>query len=499
MVVRLLPVALISALIVAGCSSSTGTEPPGAAPSSVAPAGSLAAPGQQPPGQDAVTVEGDLSGVRLRLEVEPLQRRSDSTLLQARVTVLEGETNFVDQFSTRTTSYRTTLSDVRLVLPEQELVASPATDAEGAPVASELGKVNLGKGDSAGLQVVFGTLPESVRKVDVLWPILGVVPDVPVGDRPVGALAGYGSAAPRPARGTAATAAVLPVASRTSELAGAVRTDEQPRRTRVAVSADVLFALDSDRLSPAATQALDAAAAQVRATGAGPVRVVGHTDDQGEGAYNEDLSLRRARAVAAALAASLPVDRFPLAVEGRGEREPAVQGTQEQARAANRRVELVAEREQTEAVPPAASPTVPARGPRARGPEGLVLPVNNGSVRLRAVRAVRTGPWLRVELEARIEQSSTQSAGLTIDLRADGSRAVSDATGVGLRDGGRIVLPGVAEDGTCTCPNLVFGIDLKGDDVRPLPVWVQAPERLGTTVEIELPEDLGRLTDVPVI
>ncbi len=86
-----------------------------------------------------------------------------------------------------------------------------------------------------------------------------------------------------------------------------------------------------------------------------------------------------------------------------------------------------------------------------------------------------------------------------MDLRADKSRAVNNATGLGLLDGDRVVFPGVAEDGTCTCPNLIFGIDLAGDDVRPLPVWVKAPDRLGNTVDVQLPESFGRLVAVPVV
>lgn len=380
-------------------------------------------------------------------------------------------------------------------------MASPAVDTAGAPITSELGGVELQEGDAGRLQVVFGALPPGVRKVDVLWPILGVVPDVPVGDRPVGPLAGYGSAPPRPAQGTPASAAVLPVTTRTTELGGAVRTDEQPRRTRVAVSADVLFALDSDRLAPDAGAALAAAAVQIQATGPGPVRVVGHTDDQGDAAYNEDLSVRRARTVAAALAASLPPDRFPLAVEGRGSAS-----RRWRARRSRPGPPTGGSSWWSSASGPSPCPPRPPRGrrapvagPQAKGAEGLVLPVFQGSIRLRALRAVRTGPWLRVELAAQIEQSAQAKAALTVDLRADKSRAVNNATGLGLLDGDRVVFPGVAEDGTCTCPNLIFGIDLAGDDVRPLPVWVKAPDRLGNTVDVQLPESFGRLVAVPVV
>ncbi|WP_342626043.1 OmpA family protein [Cellulomonas flavigena] len=72
----------------------------------------------------------------------------------------------------------------------------------------------------------------------------------------------------------------------------------------------------------------------------GTVLVVGHTDDQGDDAYNRDLSLRRARAVADALAGLVDPARYPADVEGRGESEPFVANDSEENRALNRRVTL---------------------------------------------------------------------------------------------------------------------------------------------------------------
>ncbi|MCG6927627.1 MAG: OmpA family protein [Acidobacteria bacterium] len=69
------------------------------------------------------------------------------------------------------------------------------------------------------------------------------------------------------------------------------------------------------------------------------VAVHGHTDDVGTQEYNQKLSERRAQAVRDYLVeAGLPPEI--LSVEGHGKTLPLVQGTSDEARAKNRRVEL---------------------------------------------------------------------------------------------------------------------------------------------------------------
>jgi outer membrane protein OmpA-like peptidoglycan-associated protein len=69
--------------------------------------------------------------------------------------------------------------------------------------------------------------------------------------------------------------------------------------------------------------------------------VVGHTDSQGSDAYNDDLSRRRAEAVAAVLRPELAGGpELDLAVEGRGEREPVADNSTDEGRQANRRVSV---------------------------------------------------------------------------------------------------------------------------------------------------------------
>src|SRR5690606_344836 len=70
--------------------------------------------------------------------------------------------------------------------------------------------------------------------------------------------------------------------------------------------------------------------------------VVGHTDSQGKLDYNLDLSNRRAKAVADALIArGIPKDRIE--ARGVGPLAPAATNDDEEGRAKNRRVVLVAQ------------------------------------------------------------------------------------------------------------------------------------------------------------
>jgi outer membrane protein OmpA-like peptidoglycan-associated protein len=81
------------------------------------------------------------------------------------------------------------------------------------------------------------------------------------------------------------------------------------------------------------------------------VRVQGHADDTGDGAYNQRLSVSRAQAVRAMLIRfGVPGDR--LTVEGFGQSRPAVAGRSEGARTKNRRVEfLILQRSSIDGVP----------------------------------------------------------------------------------------------------------------------------------------------------
>ena len=103
---------------------------------------------------------------------------------------------------------------------------------------------------------------------------------------------------------------------------------------------DVLFATDSATLRPDLTYDLRAVAGSLNRYPDSSVEVIGHTDNSGAAAYNQDLSQRRATSVAQVLR-DAGVQGNRLAAYGRGEDQPVASNLTPEGRAANRRVEII--------------------------------------------------------------------------------------------------------------------------------------------------------------
>jgi len=69
--------------------------------------------------------------------------------------------------------------------------------------------------------------------------------------------------------------------------------------------------------------------------------VAGHTDSVGTAPYNQDLSVRRAKAVADYLLAGHGIESSRLTLKGYGETKPIASNDNEKGRALNRRVEFI--------------------------------------------------------------------------------------------------------------------------------------------------------------
>jgi len=104
----------------------------------------------------------------------------------------------------------------------------------------------------------------------------------------------------------------------------------------------ISFDTDSAEITHSSRRSIDAIAEALSAYPDVEITVIGHTDNYGTVAYNDNLSLMRANAVAALLRAGGVLGQN-ISSEGRGEREPltrvAVGGVP--ARIVNRRIELV--------------------------------------------------------------------------------------------------------------------------------------------------------------
>jgi outer membrane protein OmpA-like peptidoglycan-associated protein len=103
---------------------------------------------------------------------------------------------------------------------------------------------------------------------------------------------------------------------------------------------DLLFAVDSASVRPDLTSDLRTVAASLLKYPNSRIEVIGHTDNTGSAAYNQDLSQRRAVSVAGVLRESgVPSGR--LAAYGRGEDQPVASNLTPEGRAQNRRVEII--------------------------------------------------------------------------------------------------------------------------------------------------------------
>lgn len=101
----------------------------------------------------------------------------------------------------------------------------------------------------------------------------------------------------------------------------------------------ITFGFDSSRVRSDFYGTLNNVAGVLNQYQQSMVEVVGHTDSTGTDSYNQDLSLRRARAVAEHLKAQA-VTPNRLIVIGRGEAEPIASNATASGQAQNRRVEI---------------------------------------------------------------------------------------------------------------------------------------------------------------
>lgn len=107
----------------------------------------------------------------------------------------------------------------------------------------------------------------------------------------------------------------------------------------VTMPQDILFATDSATLRPDLSQDIRALANNLLNYPNSTIQVVGHTDNVGTAAYNQDLSQRRAFAVLQVLQANgVPGGR--ISALGRGEDQPIASNLTPEGRAQNRRVEI---------------------------------------------------------------------------------------------------------------------------------------------------------------
>jgi OOP family OmpA-OmpF porin len=238
-------------------------------------------------------------------------------------------------------------SAVALVDPRGLRVYQPMVGPDGC-LCPGLGQLGQGSGILHVGWAVMPPLPPEVTSVGVVFGFGNQVEDVPVGEGPLEPAVPQpstelGSGWPQLPEQTQIAAVSDPsryirsLVRNVADLERKVTTQERPGRVDESLSADVLFAVDSATLTPAARSTLDALAARLRDRAVGEIVITGHTDSTGADDHNLRLSQARAQSVLDVLRAGVGADARMTAV-GRGEQEPVADNSTPEGRTQNRRV-----------------------------------------------------------------------------------------------------------------------------------------------------------------
>ncbi len=107
------------------------------------------------------------------------------------------------------------------------------------------------------------------------------------------------------------------------------------------VSNGILFGVNSDIIKPESFGILKEIAGVLKENQGLTIRIIGHTDDDGDEANNLSLSVKRALAVKKALSENFKIDAARMETDGRGESEPLLSNSDAVNKANNRRVEFI--------------------------------------------------------------------------------------------------------------------------------------------------------------
>jgi OOP family OmpA-OmpF porin len=107
------------------------------------------------------------------------------------------------------------------------------------------------------------------------------------------------------------------------------------------VTRGILFDVNSDKIKPESYGVLKEIGTVLKENPAVKVKIIGHTDSDGDDAKNLDLSKRRAASVKNSLSTEFGIEAARLETDGKGESQPSEPNTTPQGKANNRRVEFV--------------------------------------------------------------------------------------------------------------------------------------------------------------
>ena len=421
-----------------------------------------------------------------------------------------------------------------------------ATTGVENKVKDNYNKLSLKPGESTSCFVLFG--PVDAKQVTVFVPQAGFV-TVNVLDSSAAAASGIDFKAIDKAFDSVATigysrddskpiqalAAPVAIERYTKALDDSTSTHTGSKDITVTLASDVTFASDSADLTSAADAQLQTVAGQLaQYPDGGTLTIVGHTDDVQDDAYNQTLSEKRANAVKTRLEQLTKLDKWQTSVSGKGESEPKVNDTTDEARAANRRVEITltptggttpkntaTPANGSSATPNPTSSKLPdPKGPVAKGADGVSVKHDNGAqLTITIDHVTRTGGYLLGQLHTTISTTTDTAPDLKQWLTdkevvfsnsrsEDGSSEPTEhaADGLTLLAGGERIYPADYRDAGfkthVPLTELQLTPHIKAGTTTVCVVW---PDPGGDTITLDhaaptkhITDLAFRLTDIPI-
>ena len=412
-----------------------------------------------------------------------------------------------------------------------------ATTGVENKVKDNYNKLALKPGGSTSCFVLFG--PVDAKQVTVFVPQAGFV-TVNVLDSSAAAASGIDFKAMDKAFDSVATigysrddskpiqalAAPVAIERYTKALDDSASTHTGSKDITVTLASDVTFASDSADLASGAEAQLNTVASQLKQhPDGGTLTIVGHTDDVQDDAYNQTLSEKRANAVKTRLEQLTKLDKWQTSVSGKGESEPKIKDTSDEARAVNRRVEITL----TPTGGTTTKNTTPApnsgklpetKGPVAKGSDGVTVKSDSGAqLTITIDHVTRSDGYLLGQLHTTLSTKNStnptfyawfddKETFFTNSRGEDGSEEATTyaADGLTLLAGGERIYPADYRDAGLETHVPLSELELtppiKAGTTTVCVVW---PDPGGDTVTLDhLPNEyLGssfayRLTDIPV-
>ena len=263
----------------------------------------------------------------------------------------------------------------------------------------------------------------------------------------------------------------VPIERYTRALDDSTGTRTTDKDVTVTLASDVTFDSDSYNLTAAADAQLQTVADQIaQYPDGGNLDIVGHTDDVADNAHNQTLSENRAGAVKDRLGQLTDLAKWQVTATGKGETEPAINDTTDEARAANRRVVITITPTSgtTSSAPPPSATSTPdnnlpdAQGPVGTGPDGVTVPGpdGKGQITITLDHVTRNGGLLTAQLTITTGPGGTDDATLTTWLK-DPAQAFASSRG---------------ENGGASAVGIANGLTLLADGQRLYPTDYLPPD-----------------------